>query len=260
MKCEDAKLLLADYWTGDLPGADELALEAHLSECSVCGEETPRLQAVWRDLALIPPDEPGPQLRGRFYEALGAYREGAQSRGQRWLHWTPVWQVAAAAALVAVGIGIGYGVRSDKTGQQVAELREEVSGMRQMVALSLLQQQSASERLRGVSWAYRAEPTDTEVLSALVSAVNHDANVNVRLAAVDALHTFGSSPVTRKAVLEALPQQNTAPLVQVALIDLLVDLKERQASTELRRLSEDSDVNDGVKERALWALTKLQQQ
>jgi predicted anti-sigma-YlaC factor YlaD len=260
MKCEDAKLMLADYWTRDLRGADELALEAHLADCSVCREETPRLQAVWSDLALIPVDEPGPQLRGRFYEALGAYREGAESRGRRWWQWAPGWQMAAAAALLVAGVGIGYGLKSDRTGQQVSELREEVVGMRQMVALSLLQQQSASERLRGVSWAYRAEPSDTEVLAALVSAVNDDANVNVRLAAVDALHTFSASPVTRKAVLDALPRQNMAPLVQVALIDLLVDLKERKASGELRKLSEDSAVNDGVKERALWALTKLQQQ
>ena len=33
--------------------------------------------------------------------------------------------------------------------------------MRQLVALSLMQQQSASDRLRGVSWAYQVEPSDT---------------------------------------------------------------------------------------------------
>jgi hypothetical protein len=260
MKCEDAKLLLADYWTKDLRGADELALEAHLADCSACREETSRLQAVWKGLALIPPDEPGPQVRDRFYEALGAYREGVESRSRRRWQWTPAWQAVAAGAVLALGVGIGYGVRSDKTGQQVAELREEVSGMRQMVALSLLQQQSASERLRGVGYAYRVEPSDTEVLSALVSAMNEDPNVNVRLAAVDALHTFGGNPVARKAVLEALPKQNTVPMVQVSMIDLLVDLKERQATAELRKLSQDNSVNDGVKERATWALSKLQQQ
>lgn len=263
MKCEDAKLMLADYWTGDLRGADELTLETHLAECSACREETSRLQAVWSGLASIPPDEPGPQLRGRFYEALGAYREGAQRRwheeaqSRSW-QWTTAWQAVAATTLLAIGAAAGYGLRTDRTGEQVAELREEVTSMRQMVTLSLLQQQSASERLRGASWAYRAEPSDTEVLSALVAAVNDDSNINVRLAAVDALHTFSGNPVARKAVLEALPKQNMEPLVQVALIDFLVDLKERQAAGELRRLTEDGDVNDGVKERARWALTKLQ--
>jgi HEAT repeat protein len=129
--------------------------------------------------------------------------------------------------------------------------------MRQLVALSLLQQQSASERLRGVSWAYQVESSDTEVLSALVSAVNQDPNVNVRLAAVDALHPFASSPTTRNAVMQALPKQS-APIVQVALIDLLVDLKEREALKELERMASDTSLDAGVRQRAQWALEKLQ--
>ena len=129
--------------------------------------------------------------------------------------------------------------------------------MRQLVALSLLQQQSASERLRGVTWAYRAEPSDTEVLSALVSAVSHDASVNVRLAAVDALHAFSASPVMQQAVREALPKQTT-PIVQVALIDLLVDLKQRDAAAELRKLAAEDSVDAGVRQRAQWALERLQ--
>jgi hypothetical protein len=96
-----------------------------------------------------------------------------------------------------------------------------------------------------VTWAYRAEPSDREVLGALVTAVNHDTNVNVRLAAVDALRRFAASPETRRAVVEALPSQTT-PLVQVALIDLLVDFKD----TECRRGSENAGGESGSKRRS----------
>lgn len=129
--------------------------------------------------------------------------------------------------------------------------------MRQLVTLSLLQQQSASERLRGVSWAYRAEPSDTEVLDALVAAVNHDTNVNVRLAAVDALRTFGANGAAREAVKQALSGE-TAPIVQVALIDLLVDLKETGAAPQLQRVAADNAADMGVRQRAEWALERLQ--
>ena len=129
--------------------------------------------------------------------------------------------------------------------------------MRQLVALSLMQQQSASERLRGVSWAYQAEPSDREVLEALITAVNHDTNVNVRLAAVDALRRFSASPETRRAVVAALPSQTT-PLVQVALIDLLVDFKERDATGVLKTLAANQEANNGVRQQAQWALEKLQ--
>ena len=139
----------------------------------------------------------------------------------------------------------------------MAQMREEVNSMRQLVALSLMQQQSASERMKGVSWAYRVPSSDTEVLSALLDSVNHDPNVNVRLAAVDALHAFGSSPVTRTAIVQAIPKK-TSSVVQISLIDLAVDLKIAEAPAELRQLAADGSVDSSVRDHAKWAIGKLQ--
>lgn len=139
---------------------------------------------------------------------------------------------------------------------ELAQLRGEVGNMRQMVALSLLQQQSASERLRGVSWAYQVKSSDTEVLSALLTAVNQDSNINVRLAAVDALHAFGSSPMMRTAIIQSISKQKT-PIVQMALLDLLVDLKEKDAAPELRKMAADETVDASVRDHVKWALEKL---
>jgi anti-sigma factor RsiW len=262
MTCEEIETRLAEYWSLTLSQEDEIAVEAHLAGCDACRAEAERLGMLWRDLARLPAPEPGAGVRERFYETLAAYRDGAASAppvtwGQRW--WRhPAWQIAAGVALLLAGAGAGFSVRSSQTANaEVAQLRGEVGNMRQLVALSLLQQQSASDRLRGVSWAYRVEPSDTEVLSALLTAVNHDPNVNVRLAAVDALHPFAASPVTRDAVIQALGRQ-TAPIVQVALIDLLVDLKETEAAPELQKVVTDSSTDDGVRQRAQWALEKLQ--
>jgi len=74
---------------------------------------------------------------------------------------------------------------------------------------------------------------------------------------VDALRKFAASPETRKAVVDALPSQTT-PLVQVALIDLLVDFKERSAAGVLKTLATSRDANEGVRQQAEWALEKLQ--
>jgi HEAT repeat protein len=130
--------------------------------------------------------------------------------------------------------------------------------MRQLVALSLLQQQNASERLKGVTWSYRVDQSDTEVLSALLYTVNHDQNVNVRLAAVDALHAFADSPVVRKGLLQAIRKQES-PMVQVALIDALADLRDVHAVSALQTMARDPEANPAVRERAKWALGKLQQ-
>jgi len=228
----------------------------HLASCESCRNEVSRIGTLWQSLDLLPLEEPGGQVRERFYEMLGAYRQGMASAEPR--HRFRWWQMAAAGALLAVGLGIGYFARGNgQPPAEVSQLREEVANMRQLVALSLMQQQSASDRLRGVSWAYRAEPSDREVLGALVTAVNHDTNVNVRLAAVDALRRFSASPETGRAVLQSLSKQTT-PIVQVALIDLLVDLKDPEAAPELRRLSGNETANEGVRQRAQWALERLQ--
>jgi len=268
MNCDLARLILPEYLSQTLGEEQELAFSAHLTACDACRAETERLGSLWRGLALLPDTmpEPGANVRDRFYESLAAFRHGMESAPKHgfkeklaalWPRQT-AWQMGISFALLVLGVGVGLSIRPEKHEVQpdVAQLRGEVSNMRQMVALSLMQQQSAGERLRGVSWAYRVESSDTEVLSALLSTVNNDASVNVRMAAVDALHAFGASPVTRMAIVQSIPKQ-TSPLVQIALIELLVDLKVTDAAPELKRLTSDSTVDTSVRERAKWALGKL---
>ena len=54
--------------------------------------------------------------------------------------------------------------------------------MREMLMLSLMQQQSATERLRGVSGSMQIDQPGTEIVRALLETFMHDPNVNVRLA------------------------------------------------------------------------------
>jgi len=258
MTCEEMESRMAEYWSQTLSSEMQSEVEAHLAACESCRMEAQRLGSLWRELARLPAPEPGAGVRERFYETLAAYRDGVAAAGAKPPSFRWAWQIAAGVALVLAGVGAGYSLHATQTANaEVTQLRGEVGNMRQLVALSLLQQQSASERLRGVSWAYRVEPSDTEVLSALLTAVNHDPNVNVRLAAVDALRPFAISRATRDAVMQSLPAQ-TAPIVQVALIDLLVDLKDADAAPELEKVASDGSADSGVRQRAQWALEKLQ--
>ena len=128
--------------------------------------------------------------------------------------------------------------------------------MRQMVTLTLLQQQSAGERLRGVTWSNRMERPDSAVENALLTAVNRDPNVNVRLSAVDALQKFTANPAVRRALVDAIPVQDS-PLVQIALIDAIVPLGDASAGSMLRQLAADPHANEAVRKRANWGLRKL---
>jgi hypothetical protein len=275
MNCDETRHNLPEYLSESLNETQELAFASHLTTCEACRTETERLGTLWRGLALLPDTmpEPGANVRDRFYESLAAFKHGMESAPKHGFKeklaalWPrqPAWQMAVGFAMLVMGVGVGYEIRPAKQEVQqpvasadVAQLRGEVSNMRQMVALSLMQQQSAGERLRGVNWAYRVESSDTEVLSALLSTVNNDQSVGVRMAAVEALHAFGASPVTRTAIVQSIPKQ-TSPLVQIALIELTVDLKITDAAMELKRLSSDETVDASVRERAKWALGKLVQ-
>ena len=162
--------------------------------------------------------------------------------------------------LLVLGFLVGYQLRpipGPAATNEIAELRSELHQTRQMVALSLLQQQSASDRLKGVSWSYQLQQPGREILAALLDTLMHDQNVNVRLAAVDALAQFARQPTVRQGILQALAQQDS-PMVQIALIDLLVGLGEKNSVTTLRNLSANRNLDTAVRDRAEQGLVELE--
>ena len=264
--CEHYRALLPEYWSGAISVIQHKEVEKHLAGCPECRAESEYLQRVWTNLELIPAEAPSPALRARFYESLDAYRRGAEELEkpvvaavkQKWWWTRPVLQFAAAAAMLAVGVFVGRTFEFKKDTTQLGELKGEVDRMRQLVALSLMQQQSATDRLQGVNWAYRVEKSDTEVVSALLRTVREDQSVNVRLAAVDALRPFAKgSPLVRKALTQSIAKQDS-PMVEIALIDLLVDLRETSALASVKALTQDPKQSSEVRERAHSAVRELQ--
>jgi HEAT repeat protein len=59
-----------------------------------------------------------------------------------------------------------------------------------------------------------------------------------------------------RAMVDAIPVQDS-PLVQIALLDMLVQLNAKSAAPQLTRLSQDAQVDEVVRQRAAWALQKL---
>ena len=122
MNCEQARIQML----GETEGKD---FAAHIASCEACRSEVSRIGALWQSLDLLPVEEPSGKVRDRFYEMLGAYRQGMASaeirKGEPWwtkLGWTKLaWQMAAAAALLAVGTAVGYGVREDKTRPEMVQ-------------------------------------------------------------------------------------------------------------------------------------------
>lgn len=128
--------------------------------------------------------------------------------------------------------------------------------MRATLAMSLLDNGSASERLRGVSLSSRMEQPDERLVGSLLQILDSDPSINVRLAVVDALYLFADHPTVRERLSGALAEQDSS-LVQVALIDLLVSLRERQAAAALKSLIESERLAPEVRQRAQQGLERL---
>jgi anti-sigma factor RsiW len=267
MKCERIAELLPDYLQGNLNHEQDDQVEAHLELCAQCREEV----ATWRELAMLPQKQPSPGGRVRFKAMLDAYLEGRgahaapvvaserSSRGWGVTYWfgSRAAGVAAAVALLAIGFLSGTYVNKPRgPSPELAALQAELTNTKQMVVLSMLQQQSASERLQGVTWSTREQQADPRVLSALLHTLRYDTSVDVRLAALDALTRHGNQPQVRKGLMEALQGQQS-PLVQVGLIDFLVESRDSTARQQLESLKLKPNLNPDVRERAEWAISKL---
>lgn len=278
MNCKRVKELSADYLIGELPEDLKAQVEAHLAECAPCREETRSSQAMWAKLSSLPASEPSPTMDARFHAMLASARRSitaekeADSPHASLAHLLErLWprraalQFGLAILLFGLGLLLGTslaGLRRDNVRAATAndraltQLREEVSGLKQMVTLALLQQPSASERLRGVEWSHQLPAPDDQVLAALLRALDSDPNVNVRLASVEALQQFAGRAALNQGLLASLPRQDS-PLVQLELIRLLVELKEKDSVPVLKALLQDSEINPTVRQRAEWGLEQL---
>jgi anti-sigma factor RsiW len=271
MNCEEIGELLPDHLQGRLNADQTAEVEKHLAECSACSEEA----ALWNNLALLPEEQPSNALPEKFKVMLESYQEGRWEKSNLAVEKskTPApalwglgnWKQIPAAGIVwaCLFLACGYfiGKHSDhgastETQPQIDAMRQELSATRQMVALSMLQQQSASQRLEGVSWSTRLPEPDSKVMGALMHTLQYDNSVDVRLAALDALSRYAGRPEIRSELVDSL-QSKQSPLVQVALIDLLVDLHDKGAVAQFQKFQQDPKLDPTVKKRVDWGIQQL---
>ena len=261
MNCEGALELFLQSLTGDLDVDTRATMEAHLATCSQCRESSDGLLSLWDELEALPQETPSEALRPRFYAMLHDWRTEKQSRPRlrerlngwlaSWWPRQPVFQLGLALALLAAGFVLGPRLRRN----ELAQLRNEIQSTRRLATISMLQQQSPSQRLQGVSFSYELQEPDPDVIQALLLTLDADANVNVRLAAVDALGQFTDLPEVRRGLLDSF-QSQTSPLVQIALIDVLVQAHAPDLAAMLQRVAQDPKLHESVRQRAQWGLQR----
>ncbi len=263
MSCDVIQRQLVDYLQQELPAAEQAALAAHLATCPDCQAELHATQRVWLALDHVAVPEPSARLRPRFYAMLATFQKPTPAAATyslralwQWVHALPLPRPAVRLAyslgLLSVGALGGYGLHPASPPaaeqQQVATLAAQVGDLRQVLLLTLIENPSATERLRAVSYTKELPGPTARVVNALLSTLNQDPNVNVRLATLDALAPLAHDPAVRLGLVHALVRQ-TSPLVQVALADVMAQLQEQRSVPPLRELLRQADLDATVKSK-----------
>jgi HEAT repeat protein len=267
MKCEQYEELFTSWINKDITSAEREKLEQHLVTCPACREELAAMQQVW-DMMEIP--EPSTNMSIKFYAMLDTYKESVKKQkgllstlndklSSLW-QWQPKLPLAYNFAIVLVCFGCGYWFfHSGKSGeqeQQLKELTSQVHELKQTMMLALLQNPSASERIRGVSYTSEIKHADKEVIDALLATLNNDPNVNVRLSTLDALTQLANHPEVREGLVKSITQQDS-PLMQSAIADVMLKLQEKRSVKSFKELLKQKNLDQGVRDKIKETITQL---
>lgn len=279
MNCEEIKIHLIDLIDNTLPDNLRKEVEEGLAQCPDCQQEYEELKMIFQNIqkqTLVPAPK---ALDDNFYAFLEQEKSSVQtlttaksgvppilttaentpllgSGVKRLLSWRGAIKIAASIALLIVAFFLGKQSAVEKSNAEIALLKQEITETKNLVMLNMLKQESASERIKAVGYAYEMESADKEMIDALINVMNYDKSTNVRLEAISALYYFGDKKEVRLAMTQSLRLQ-TEPNLQIALIEMLVRLKEKGAMNEMERLMDNKQLPEIVKFKAAEGVGEL---
>lgn len=250
-----------DLITAYLDGSITAEQRARLNDLIDHGEidilDVKQMESTYKSLGNLPAEAPSRQMRDSFYAMLKEEKV-RQNRYQpvKLINkllalLTPgrLQNVAVAGLIFLVGMLAGnvFTPFQDYR-QQLDQLTSEVSQMRQVMALSLLDARSPTERLKAVNISTELTSANNRVITALLKTLNNDPNVNVRLASIEALLRHAGNPNVRSGLVKAISRQQS-PQIQVALADAMLALQETRSVDELRKLLDQTQLDTTVKDK-----------
>ena len=196
---------------------------------------------------------PSSALDDRFYQMLAKEQIRKSFFSWReffsWPELAP--KLAFASVMLIIGVGIGYLLRPASDGvdnKEITDISRQMEEMKEMMMLTLLEKESATERLKAVSLTNDMDKASEKVTSALLETLNNDENANVRLAALEALKPYAGNSNVREELIRSIAQQES-PLVQVALADMMAALQVKSSVKELEKILKSDKTPSDIKTR-----------
>jgi hypothetical protein len=245
--------LLGRLETGSASEADLKEIERLLESGELEIDDIDSFALLQNQIMRMDSPLPSAALNQRFYQMLSS--EKRRSKRFLWkdfFSWPAVApRLATACLMLIAGFAAGYFLRPSATTPndgQIAVLSQQLTGLQEMMMLSLLEKGSATERLKAVNLTQEMSAASRKVTTALIATLNEDENVNVRLAALDALKPYARDPYVREALIRSISKQES-PLLQVSLAELMAALQEKSAVKEFEKIVESENMPAEVRKK-----------
>ncbi|WP_422003761.1 HEAT repeat domain-containing protein [Roseivirga pacifica] len=166
------------------------------------------------------------------------------------------WVGRAAAAVLIILVSFYAGGKYGKD-SEVEQMREELAQMKSIM-FEQLENGSASGRLQAVNNSMEMQNPDAETINVLIETMLFDKSMHVRTAAVEALVKFSEHNGVNTALNNALETERE-PAVQIAIINALVAMKNKNNINALEQLAERDSVLKEVRGEAFMGVFKLKE-
>ncbi len=259
MKCNKIQNSILDYIENNLTEKEAAEFTAHINTCENCETELKELQELLSAISTNEPEHPSENLRKNFEQMLSEEKQQQQIKVLKLTsktNWKRYLQVAASILLMLTSFLFGRYQQTQQINQQVAELTNEGLVIKQTAMLALLENKSASKRIKGVQYIEEFLEPDAEIVNALVTRMLNDENINVRLTAVNALQRFIASETVKNGYIKALEIEKD-PSIQITIIQLLVKIQEKKALKPIQQLLEHNETHSFVKEEIKTLLSNI---
>ena len=252
---KEKREIARDLWLkrtqGALSETDQKSLDDILASLPDLEREFQELDDLILKLENIEIPEPSQEMDLRFQAMLAGYSQARSDSFQavigKVLDWAALrWKVATAS--MALGFMMAFFFFPKGDSKEIARLSEDLSEMKKVMILNMIEQPKAQDRIAAVSMTSEVKMGDEKIINVLINTLNTDKSLNVRLAALDALLPYGKNATVREALIASIHKQDS-PLLQVALADAMVLIQGKEAVGAFQELMESPDMEETVKSK-----------
>jgi hypothetical protein len=265
MKKKESGKKLFDLIHENLSGGEENKINEDIRESGITRDDLESIRSLDSLMENMIPPEPTERMDRRFYAML-------EEEKKKELLGEPVIKVRVpfyklfmtSGIRVAAGIGLfllgwfasGWFSSTPVSNDQVAGLAGEVKQLKETLILTMMEQSSPVARIKAVNMVSEFKSADNQIITGLLKVLNQDENDNLRLLSLDALSRYLNLPEVRQCLISSIGNQ-TSPLVQLRLAEIMLALNEKRAVPEFQKVLKNANLNYSVRGKINEAVVVL---